>query len=664
MTVTPRSAAANATNGMIVLGLHFGHDASAVVLRDGQILSYVLRERISRVKHQLGLDIATIEQALRTAGIRLSDIDCVAVTSTQEVELIFDPRDRLQLRYGIVDPLHRPVSVSERFRGLDHEGIAATGSTMLLDYIYDDTLSQTYVGQCYALEFPEHRGRAREDFSVVPWLDTFIIHDAWNAELGLKDLQTLTPEISEKLRYAFHAPITMILDGVEIPGYAVHHHMAHAASSYYQSGFDEAAVLTVDGYGESVGYNCGMFYLGRGEALYPLWPHNITVGLLYETVGTWLGLGAVGSSGKLMGLAPYGTPRFFDERFIGNHHDLVASFPDAIQAWQDHCVSKARSLGYDMSGFRDPKRATDPINADVAASTQRLFESVKMQAAQGLRKMLENTGHEVSNLCMSGGTALNCPSNTDIALRAGFSQTFVEPSCDDSGIAAGAVLAAYHNILGYPLKSDTSAACAIPFYGPTYSSADIEEALAAAVGYVKAERPDDPVSSAVDDLLHNRVIGWYEGRSEVGPRALGHRSILADARQADNWRRVNEVKGREWWRPFAPAVLEEAAADWFTDIPLPSPFMLFNAQVRGSQLPAVTHVDNTSRIQTVDRSVGAFYTLLRKFNERTGVPVLLNTSMNGPGEPIVESPAEAIALLRHSSLDVVYVDGVRISRLD
>jgi carbamoyltransferase len=663
MNSAPHSTSSKSSSGMTVLGLHFGHDASAVVLHDGRIVSHILRERLTRVKHQLGLDMATIELALRTANVALEDIDCVAVSSTQEVELIFDKSGRLQLTYGLTDSFDRPVTVAERFSGLDHTGIAATGSTMLLDYVYDEALSQTYVGQCYALEFPEHAARTREDFEVTPWLDTFLIHDAWNAKLGLRDLETVTPEISDRLRYALHIPVTVRLDGVDIPGYAVHHHLAHAGNSYYQSGFDEAAVLTLDGYGESVGYNCGMYYLGKGEALYPLWPHNVTVGLLYETVATWVGLGAVGSSGKLMGLAPYGSPSFFDERFVGNHHDLAGRFPDVIQAWQEHCTSKAESMKYDMTGFRDARRATDQVNADVAASTQMLFDTVKMQAVRGCKKMLENAGYTVPNLCLSGGTALNCPANTSIAMTSGFSRTFVEPSCDDSGIAAGAALVVYHSILGHPL-SGAAIANSHPYHGPTGDSTELEEALRAVGGYVRAERPQDPVSSAVDDLVSDRVIGWFEGRSEVGPRALGHRSILSDARSADNWGRVNKIKGREWWRPLAPAVLESAAADWFAEVPLPSPFMLFNAEVRGSLLPATTHVDRTARIQTVDESAGNFYALLREFGARTGVPVLLNTSMNGPGEPIVESPREAIALLRQTGLDVMYVNGVRITRID
>jgi carbamoyltransferase len=163
-------------------------------------------------------------------------------------------------------------------------------------------------------------------------------------------------------------------------------------------------------------------------------------------------------------------------------------------------------------------------------------------------------------------------------------------------------------------------------------------------------------------LADDKVIGWFEGRSEIGPRALGHRSILADPRKAENWQRVNEIKQRETWRPFAPAVLAEHARDWFDSIPLPSPHMLYTAQVKSDAVPAITHTDKSARIQTVDASAGAFHDVLRAFHERTGIPMVLNTSFNGPGEPIVESPMDAIRFFVGSSLEALYLEGRRITR--
>jgi carbamoyltransferase len=176
------------------------------------------------------------------------------------------------------------------------------------------------------------------------------------------------------------------------------------------------------------------------------------------------------------------------------------------------------------------------------------------------------------------------------------------------------------------------------------------------------EPAPDWAGDAARELADDKVIGWFEGRSEIGPRALGHRSILADARKAENWGRVNRIKGREAWRPFAPAVLAERVAEWFEGGPLPSPHMLFTAQVKSKDLPAITHVDGSSRIQTVDETCGAFHGLLSRFEALTGVPVVLNTSFNGPGEPIVESPDDALTFFLQSDLDALYMEGRHVRR--
>jgi len=203
---------------------------------------------------------------------------------------------------------------------------------------------------------------------------------------------------------------------------------------------------------------------------------------------------------------------------------------------------------------------------------------------------------------------------------------------------------------------------ASPYLGISQDRQQMDQALAAVADQVDSSRCADSAAAAAEDLAENRVIGWFEGRSEIGPRALGHRSILADPRVAANHDRVNAIKGRESWRPFAPAVLEEDAAIWFEGASLPSPYMLFTGQVRGDKLPAITHADGSARVQTVDASCGAFYRLLQHFRALTGVPVVLNTSFNGPGEPIVESAQDALGFFLRSRLDALYIDGWRITR--
>ncbi len=273
--------------------------------------------------------------------------------------------------------------------------------------------------------------------------------------------------------------------------------------------------------------------------------------------------------------------------------------------------------------------------------------------------MLQTNQVSTNNLCLSGGTALNCPSNTNIYLESPFKNVFVEPCCDDSGIAVGAALALYHSILGNPREISTDAQT--PFLGIHYSGGSVLKALDSAEG-ISYEKCESPGESAAYELADNKIIAWYQGRSEIGPRALGARSILAHPGLAENWDRVNELKRREKWRPFAPAVLETRVHDWFSGVPCPSPYMLFNAHVISKDIPAVTHVDKTARVQTVNESNGEYYSLIRKFEELTGIPVVLNTSFNGPGEPVVETVEQAIGLLLSTDIDTLYVDKFVVRR--
>lgn len=575
------------------------------------------------------------------------------------MELVIDDPSRFDLRYTAIDPFDKPAMLASQFQGWDHDSITATNGCMLLDIVYGDDQPHYFVQEFYRNMLPEYPSHEREDIHSIPWIDQFIEVPAWNAALGLAELREVVPVMSDQYRYGFHIPITVRLDGRSIPGYAIHHHLAHAAISFYRSDFSEAAILTNDGFGIFPGYHSGMYYLGKAEGLYPLWPHHLTIGYLYEQVSAILGLGAGGSSGKLMGLAGHGSPRFFDSRFVGNCNDFQGTFTDVSRSWIEHCLDSARSEGYDLSRFSDPRYAMVPVNADIAASTQKLFEMTRSEAVRSLKSQLDNMDQGVSNLCLGGGTALNCPSNSSIALSFDFESTYVDPACDDSGVAIGAALAAYHSILGLPrVFSRTN-----PYLGPCYPDTVTEDALAALEDSIVFERQADPAISAAADLDEGLIIGWFEGGSECGPRALGHRSILADPRQAENALRVNQIKGREVWRPFAPAVLVKEASAWFENVPIPSPYMLFNAFVKSNLIPAVTHVDHSARIQTVDRSCGKFYELIEHFYTKTGVPVVLNTSLNGPGEPIVETPRDALALLLSRNLDVLYLGHYRVVRL-
>lgn len=650
---------------MNILGLHFGHDAAVCVLRDGRIAAYVMRERHARIKHAISLAFKTIQLAMAEAQLGWDEIDYCAITSTQNIELIIDDPANFSIQLQR-HPKHQapcPLGDLIKAQGLDPNTVVVQ---RLLKIFYDPRYQGSYLYRHYGHSFPEYRGRARESFSWVGTMDQFIGSPDWSGGTldqiaGTNYSATLQ---NESIRQGFHYPVSVRVAGHDLPGYFIAHHAAHAASNFYQSGFKEAAILAHDGYADGRSYLSGMFMWGEDHRIRPIAPHHLVIGALYENVGIRLGMGDVGPPGKLMGLAAYGRPRFFDRRFVGNQYNWPQARLDT-DVWLKHCLRVAAHMGYDVAPFGKPDQVLAPINVDVAASTQKLFEETYLVAVDALAKVLEKAGLRTDNLSLSGGCALNCPSNSRIYLESRFRNVFVEPGCDDSGLAIGAASWLYHNVLDQPLPEQVAGG-ASPYLGAqtTNDAIRIEAALHAAENDVQVTSCTDAAQSAAEDLAADKVIGWFEGRSEIGPRALGHRSILADPRQGANWERVNLIKGRERWRPFAPAVLESEAEKWFQGLPRQSPYMLFTGTVRSHALPAITHADGSARIQTVNATCGEFFRVIEHFFATTGVPVVLNTSFNGPGEPIVETPEDALRFLLHSKLDALYLGGRRVTRKD
>ena len=648
---------------MKILGLHFGHDAGVSVVIDGRVAVCILRERFRRVKHAITLEWKDIETALSAVLVSPEQIDYCAITSTQEIELVIDDPLKFSISFA-PHPRHTaPCSLADMLEmaGMGPERLQWHS---LLEICCLGRRSKTLQHGLYTRAFPEHSGKEVNDFWRFGWIDRyFTLQASAGKTLGeIADLQMNQITRSEVARRGFHYPVTVTLAGRPVAGYFIAHHMAHAASALYQSGFKEAAILTHDGFStradqiQDSGLS-GLFLYGRNHEIHPLAAHHLELGALYDDVGVRLGFGAVGPSGKLMGLAAYGKPAFFDPAYVGNHYDWVSR---SLSGWFEHCLTQARSLGYDVDALAQPERILAPINVDIAASTQKLMEEGYLLAARALYKITQAAGHGVSDLCLSGGCALNCPSNSRLWSEGPFDRIFIEPGCDDSGLAIGAALYLYHNVLDSPLNQ--TGAPATPYLGPDIAE-DLPSVLRKNEQHIRYESCSDPAESAAKELAANRLVGWFEGRSEIGPRALGHRSILADPRDPKNWQRVNRIKGRDWWRPFAPAVLDSEVDNWFDGLPTPSPYMLFNAHIKSSRIPAVTHVDGSARVQTVDASCGMFYRLLQQFYQITGIPVVLNTSFNGPTEPIVESPGDALRFFLSSGLDVLYMGKYRVTKM-
>jgi len=589
-----------------ILGIScYYHDAAAVLLRDGQLIAAAEEERFSRIKHDYGFPKNAIKYCLEAGGTTGPDLDYV-------------------------------VFFEKPFRKLDR--ILAT-------------VLQTY---------PQSWKVFRE--SMISWvLDKLWVASTLETELGIKKDKVLFSE----------------------------HHLSHAASAYLCSPFDESAILTVDGVGEWVTATYG---IGKGNDIRLFkqmdFPHSI--GLLYSAFTAFLGFEVNEGEYKVMGMAPYGEPRYVDKVWKLVHQNADGSFSLDMDYFSfHHSTEKTYSKKFEQlfgaprptklhfftEGTGFPKYFGEPpaniheiskINqhyADIAASIQRVTEELILGMARNLHK---ETG--LKNLCIAGGVGLNSVANTRIMRETAFEQVFVQPAAGDGGGALGAALWAYNTLLGKPRNFRMDHA----YWGRSYGASEITTFLQSnKIPYHLIENEDQMLDQVVERLMGGKVIGWYQGRFEWGPRALGHRSIIADPRNPDMKDIVNsKIKFREPYRPFAPSVLAESAEKYF-ELPratshYPARYMLYVVPVKPeaqSTLPAITHVDGTGRLQTVFKDQSPrYYKLIERFGQATGVPVILNTSFNLRGEPIVTTPANAFNTFIKSEMDSLVLDNYLIEK--
>jgi len=582
---------------MYILGIScFYHDSAVALLRDGKLVAAAEEERFSRKKHDFGFPSHAIRFCLRQAGITGQDLDYVVF-------------------------YEKPLIKFER--------------------ILMTTLST------YPKSWRVFREAMLNWFSEKLWIKSHIVR-----ELDI-------PE--DKVLFADH-------------------HMSHAASTLYCSPYKEAAILTIDGVGEWT-----TAALGRGKAAWNGQERNEIVlsrevrfpnslGLLYSAFTAFLGFKVNNGEYKVMGMAPYGQPRYVDRvRKVINISDDGSfrlnmdyfSFHQSTEQTYNHRFEELFGKKRDDKsefftrdyGFKPGREAEADQNqyyADIAASIQAVTEDTLLNLANEAYKQ---TG--LDTLCMAGGVALNSVANGRILRETPFKNLFIQPAAGDSGCAVGAALYAYHILLQQPRRFVLEHA----YWGEEFGEAQVQGFLDAnGIRYQRLNNDDQLMDRVTDLLLQGKVVGWYQGRFEWGPRALGNRSILADPRRAEMKDIVNrKIKFREPFRPFAPAVLEERAQEFFElenpEQCYPARFMLLVTPVREDKqavIPAVTHVGGTARPQTVRREWNPrYYEVIRRFGEATGVPVLLNTSYNLRGEPIVASPADAFHTYSHSDMDAV-----------
>jgi len=593
-----------------ILGISaYYHDSAAALLVDGEVHAAAQQERFSRKKHDAGFPGQAIAYCLREAGIGLTDLD----------QIVF---------------YDKPLVKFER-------------------------LLETYLA--YA-----PRG-FRSFLAAMPvWL---------KEKLYLKN--TLKKELS-----ALGGCRAGELPPLRFAG----HHQSHAASAFYPSPFDKAAVLCLDGVGE---WATTSAWLGDGADLQPLWeidfPHSL--GLLYSAFTYYCGFKVNSGEYKLMGLAPYGEPVYAD-RILDHLMDLKEDGSFRLDMrYFNYATGLTMTNDRFAALFDGPARTAESEltqkHMDIAASIQVVTEEVVMRLARSLQR---ETGADY--LCLAGGVALNCVANGKLLREGPFKDIWVQPAAGDAGGALGAALAVWHEYLGQPRQARPGDAMRGAYLGPRFSDGGIRACLDS-LG-AKYQRLDDTelMPKLAEILEGENVVGWFQGRMEFGPRALGGRSILGDPRSGKMQSVMNlKIKYRESFRPFAPSVLNEDVSDYFVQ-DRPSPYMLIVApvrehlrvemteeqqrlfgieklHVRRSTLPAITHVDYSARIQTVHEETNPrYYRLLQAFKERTGCPVLVNTSFNVRGEPIVGSPEDAYRCFMRTEMDYLVLENYLLYKGD
>ena len=577
----------------------FYHDSAAALVEDDRIIAAAQEERFTRKKHDSSFPQNAIEYCLQAGNVRLDELDYI---------VFYD----------------KPFLKFER-------------------------LLETYVAMA-------PRGFRSFKMAIPLWL---------REKLFQKSLLR-----SELKRFGENGDWKAQLLFCE-------HHLSHAASAFFPSPYEDAAVLTMDGVGEWATTSAAMGSGNRLQVFQEIhFPHSL--GLLYSAFTYYTGFKVNSGEYKVMGLAPYGEPRY-SKLILDKIIDLK---PDGSfrldMSYFNYCtgLTMTNQRFSDLFGapVRAPNELLSPFHMDIAASIQAVLEEIVLRMTRALAKQ---TG--ARNLCLAGGVALNCVANGKVLRDGAFENIWIQPAAGDAGGAVGAALAAVHLYEGHPRRPDGGDRMHGSLLGPSYSQLDIERRLTAAGAHFSVVGEGDMVEQAADALAKQQAVGWFQGRLEFGPRALGARSILGDPRSPTMQRNLNlKIKYRESFRPFAPAVLREDVAEWF-EFDSDSPYMLIVADVRKdrrcsmtpeqqalfgieklnlvrSDIPAVTHVDYSARIQTVHANTNPlFYRLLKRFKEKTGCPVLVNTSFNVRGEPIVCTPEDAFRCFMGNELDLLVV---------
>lgn len=601
---------------MYILGINAYHgDAAAAIIKDGRLIAAVEEERFNRIKHSAGFPAHAIRYCLNAAGIGLEDLAHVGISR--------DPSAHL----------HKKIL----FAAMRIARLGDTATGRRGEFAPSPRLPVTVSSDSILRQIKDRLGNAAK------------VRD-------LKEELARVFGVSKKqLRARFHN---------------IEHHRAHLASCFFVSPFQRAALLSIDGFGDFIstmwahGEENSIEVLGQVE-----YPHS--TGIVYTATTQFLGFPHYGDEGKVMGLAPYGHPRFIDEfrdiirteengRFRLNL-DYFRHHSEGVEMTWDHGSPVIGRIFSDEFAHlfgppRVPGAALTDRERDIAASLQLRLEEVGFHV---LNHLHEQTG--LTDLGLAGGVAYNSVMNGKILLNTPFKRLFIQPAAGDSGTALGVCYQIYNGLFNRERGEVMTGA----YTGPAFSNDEIRAALEQSALSFANYSDQELTKRAAQDIADGLVVGWFQGRMEFGPRALGNRSIVVDPRRGEMKDILNDrIKKREPFRPFAPSILEECVGDYFEQTHT-APTMLMVYQIkeeRRHEIPAVTHVDGSGRLQTVSREVNErYYQLISDFAEVTGVPVILNTSFN-ENEPIVCTPREAIDCFRKTKMDVIYLGNYAVRR--
>jgi carbamoyltransferase len=607
---------------MNILGIHSGHDASYALITDGKLVSSIAVERFSRNKKDQILSRESLDKFLQGNGITLDDIDYITMG--------FWNKDYVDWM-----DIYSPLEVSYPFSQMG----TYNKESIILNHLenYTNKVQETEFG--YTL--PWYIDRIQPPYSNSVVTGTYVLN--LNCYI-----------------YGYNRMI---------PGFFVDHHMAHAASAYYTSPFNTAAVLTADG-SMNDPENCSGYYIGEGNKLSQFREPGLMIGTFYDAATEFLGLGpGTIKAGVLMGLASYGKVSGHVKKHADEWLKPIWQRNSPVQDNQyiDWLFSQVTGKFPHIKGLRKEIQNGDgdahfyqrkyqavynkgDYNMqevmDHAANIQYLCERAMVMYSQQLFE--ETQAFNDGNLCLAGGVALNCNANFKVKVETGFDNIHFFPACGDDGISAGSALFVTHNVFNYPRVDYASNEIA-------YLGMDYDHQPANNSGYTAMPLDNSVIAQK---LSEGQIVCWFQGRSELGPRALGNRSFVTDPRYLNMKDVLNSrVKYREWFRPFAPVVLNELKQEWF-DMDFESPYMLYTVPCkRPQEIPSVAHIDNSSRVQTLTREHHPkFYNLIEEFYKVTGVPVVMNTSLNVKGEPIVETPEDAMKLFHESDVEVLVIN--------